>query len=204
MHATASEIAVRKAEDSELERVIAVLRRANAEFEALAPPSFYRAYLTNVLDVRSRWADSELLVAEVRKRGGIVGAITLYPDASREDWGWPPHWAGIRAVAVEPDARGRGVGRALAEACIERAGALGAPTVCLHTAPFMEAAIRMYEGVGFRRAPQYDGDADAMVGAETSEQSIVALAYQFDLQPSAKGDRDGNLLRGSRARHAGR
>jgi ribosomal protein S18 acetylase RimI-like enzyme len=187
MQATASKVAIREANDSEIEPVIALLRRANAEFEVLTPPSFFRAYLENVLDVWSRREDSELLVAELPDSGRIVGAITFYPDASREGWGWPPGWAGIRAVAVEPQARGLGVGRRLAEACIDRARVVGAPTVCLHTAAFMKAAIRMYEGVGFRRAPEYDRNADAMVGSSARGPSVVALAYRLDLEPIGGG-----------------
>jgi ribosomal protein S18 acetylase RimI-like enzyme len=182
MQATESAVAIREANDSEIEGVIALLQRANAEFEALVPPAFYRAYLRNVIDVWSRRGDSELLVAELRGSGRIVGAITFYPDASREGWGWPPEWAGIRAVGVEPESRGVGVGRRLAEACIDRARVVGAPTVCLHTAAFMKAAIRMYERVGFRRAPEYDGNADAMVGSIASGISIAALAYRLDLE----------------------
>src|SRR5207248_438411 len=106
---------------------------ANSEFESVLPPAFYGAYLANALDVQRRFGESQLLVAEFG--GRIVGAITLYPNAADEGWGWPRHWTGIRALAVEPSARGLGIGLRLADACIERSRVLGAPTVCLHTAP---------------------------------------------------------------------
>jgi ribosomal protein S18 acetylase RimI-like enzyme len=175
-------IVVREAEEHDLAHVLEVLRAANAEFEAVLPPAFYRAYLANVLDVRSRLGESQLFIAEQSTGGGIVGAITLYPDASRQGWGWPSQWAGIRTVAVEPSARRLGVGRRLTEACIERAGLLGVPTACLHTAPFMQAAIRMYETLGFRRAPEWDGDAGVMVGSPATETRIPALAHRLDLR----------------------
>lgn len=178
---TAERIVVREAQEAELEHVVNILRAANEEFESVLPEDFYRAYLANVLDVRSRLADAQLLVAELGESRGIGGAITLYPDASREGWGWPPRWAGIRAVAVEPSKRGLGIGRRLAEVCIERARGLAAPTICLHTAPFMQAAIRMYESVGFRRAAEYDGDAAEMVAPTAIEPRIPALAYRLDL-----------------------
>ncbi len=178
---TAHRVVIREAEDGDLEGVVSVLAAANAEFQKVVPRSFYDAYLANVLDVQSRRHDSQLLVAEDGETVRILGAITLYPDASREGWGWPPRWAGIRAVAVAPSARRRGIGRGLATACLERASALGAPTVCLHTAPFMEAAIRTYESVGFRRAPEFDGDAGEMVNARGMESRIPALAYRLDL-----------------------
>ena len=101
-----SRVVVREAEVPDLDRVVEVLRAANAEFEEVLPPAFYRAYLANVVDVRSRLAESQLLLAEREER--IVAAITLYPDATAEGWGWPRHWTGIRAVGVEPSARGLG------------------------------------------------------------------------------------------------
>ena len=58
---------------------------------------------------------------------------------------------------------------------------LGAPTVCLHTAPFMAAAIRMYESLAFRRAPEFDRDAGEMVQSAAIESRIPALAYRLDL-----------------------
>jgi ribosomal protein S18 acetylase RimI-like enzyme len=177
---TAQRVIVREAGEAELERVLSVLAAANAEFEAVVPRAFYDAYLANVLDLASRSLDAQLLVAEFGDGRHVIGAITLYPDASKEGWGWPAGWAGIRAVAVEPSARGLGIGRRLAEACVERARALGAPTICLHTAPFMEAAIRMYESLGFRRAAEYDGDAGEMVGSAAFQPRIPALAYRLD------------------------
>jgi ribosomal protein S18 acetylase RimI-like enzyme len=170
---------VRDATLSDLGSVVSVLRAANAEFEQQVPSAFYRAYVADVFDVRSRFEESQLLVAEVE--GRIVGAITLYPDASREGWGWPSEWTGIRAVAVDPSARGAGIGRELAQECIERSRALGARAVCLHTATFMRAAMAMYESLGFRRAPQFDRDAAELLGSERLEVPIAALAYRHDL-----------------------
>jgi predicted N-acetyltransferase YhbS len=183
-----SEIVVREAEEDDLDRVVGVLRAANVEFETLLSPAFYRAYLANVLDVRSRLDESQLFVASEGDR--IVGAITLYPDASKEGWGWPSDWTGIRTVAVEPSARGLGIGRRLVQHCIERSQAIGANAVCLHTAPFQAAAIVMYERVGFRRAREFDRDAGEFVGLDSYEPRIGALAYLFELS-GAKSDRKG-------------
>jgi predicted N-acetyltransferase YhbS len=171
---------VRNAEAPDFDSVTSVLRAANREFEAVVPSAFYRAYLANVLDIESRLEDAQLLVAE--HAGRIVGTITLYRDASCEGWGWPSHWTGIRAVAVDPSARRLGIGRRLAEACIERSRALGAQAVCLHTAWFMRAATTMYERVGFRRVPELDGDAAEMLGVGAIDPRIDALAYRLDLE----------------------
>ncbi len=176
---TPSETVIRGAERRDLDRVVSVLRAANAEFERALPQRFFRAYLANVLDVRSRLEYSQLIVAEHGSR--MVGTIALYPDASREGWGWPPHWTGIRAVAVEPGSRGLGIGRQLAQECIDRSRSLGAPAVCLHTGDFMDAAMVMYERLGFRRVPEFDRDAAELVESMAGEQRVAALAYRLDL-----------------------
>ncbi len=172
---------VRPAEPSELVAVIDVLRAAHSEFAAALPASVYAAYLANVLDVYSRLAASELLLAELE--GRIVGTITLYPNASDEGWDWPSHWAGIRAVGVAPHARGHGIGRQLAEAAIARARELDKAAVCLHTAHFMRAAVPLYESLGFRRCPDYDQDVSALFGVDPVGDPMLAIGYCLPLEP---------------------
>jgi predicted N-acetyltransferase YhbS len=169
---TTASTVIREAAEADLERVVAVLFAANVQFERVLPPAFYHAYLSNLLDVHSRLNESQLLVAEYEDR--LVGTITLYPDASKEGWDWPAQWTGIRAVAVAPEARGLGIGRRLAQECIDRSRALAAPTVCLHTASFMEAAVAMYERLGFRRRPAFDLQAEAMFAGDAAEPRIAA------------------------------
>lgn len=90
-----------------------------------------------------------LFVAKLEGTGGadgVVGALTLvmYPLPT-----------GLRAhvddVVVDDVVRGRGVGEALVRAALDRAVEVGARTVDLTSRPSREAAIRLYERVGFRR-----------------------------------------------------
>jgi GNAT superfamily N-acetyltransferase len=92
---------------------------------------------------------SQLLVAE--DGGRLVGAVAYCPPGSepRAEF-FEPDWPIVRMLVVEPAARGRGVGRRLTEACIERARRDGAPLIALHTSPAMEAALAMYLGMGFK------------------------------------------------------
>ena len=53
-------------------------------------------------------------------------------------------------------ARGAGVGRALAEACLRLAAGKGHSQVILHTTQAMQVAWRLYEKLGFRRSPDLD------------------------------------------------
>jgi [ribosomal protein S18]-alanine N-acetyltransferase len=57
--------------------------------------------------------------------------------------------AHLARVIVRPDARGRGLGRVLVRALVERAAARGARRATLNVYPQNEAALRLYEAAGF-------------------------------------------------------
>lgn len=59
----------------------------------------------------------------------------------------------LAKMAVAPSARGRGVGRALAEAAIAKARTLGASRVELLSNTVLEPAIRLYRSLGFVEVP---------------------------------------------------
>ena len=169
---------IRAAGPSDLPAVRRVLLAAYQEYAATLPPAVFGRYLTDILDVGSRAGAGELLVAE---RGGrVVGTVTFYPDAAGEELGWPAGWAGLRALGVEPRARGLGIGLALLEACLERARAAGAPVLCLHTAEFMTAAVAIYQAAGFRRDPAHDFEATSRLALE-GVRPVPILAYRLDL-----------------------
>src|SRR5215211_3058346 len=106
---------------------------------------------------------------EVAAAGRVVGTVTLYlADGSEQ---WRPGDAMFRFLAVAPAARGRGVGRALFEACLARARAAGKRRMALHTTEWMATARAMYERAGFHREPE--GDARLP--------GLHILAYAADL-----------------------
>lgn len=59
--------------------------------------------------------------------------------------------AHIEDVVVDDDARGAGVGTALAHAMLDRARELGSVTVDLTSRPAREAANRLYQNLGFKQ-----------------------------------------------------
>lgn len=75
-------------------------------------------------------------------------------------------------MAVVPEAREQGIGKALMMECIRRAGGLGANCLNLHTTDMMQVAMRMYQRMGFIRAPELDFHPDP---------SVPVKAYRLDL-----------------------
>ena len=168
------------ADRQEVESVRAVLRRANEQFAGLVPAPLFAAYLADVLDIESRLPRSRTLVAE--QDGVIVGCVSYFRDANDEGIGpsIPAGAAGIRAVAVDPIARGRGLGKRLAAAAVDLARKDGATAAVLHTWSVMRAAIRVYEDVGFRRAPVYDAGSSTFFPSDAGEDP-PALAFWLSL-----------------------
>jgi GNAT superfamily N-acetyltransferase len=129
---------------------------ANAEFAPTDPDAPFQTswarYLTSMADAAARAADGTLLVAV--EDGRVVGTVTLYLTDSSEQWRLGD--AMFRFLAVDPAARGRGIGRALFQACLDRARAAGKRRMALHTTRWMATARAMYERAGFRREPEGD------------------------------------------------
>ena len=168
---------IRPLRTGEREATRAVIRRANAEFAAQVPKSFFVAYMASALDLEGRLATGgDILVAE--RDGRVVGTITYFRDANDEGMGpgFPPGVSGIRATAVDPASRGLGLGVALVEACVDRARADGTAAIALHTAAFMTAAMGLYERTGFVRDPSFDFPAREFFPYGPADE-ITALAF---------------------------
>ena len=94
-----------------------------------------------------------LLVKEGSLAVGIVGLKPLAAGIAE-----------IKRLYVAPEARGNGLGRALAERAIAEARAKGYGRLRLDThRPSMAAAIALYRGLGFAEIPPYGPDLDGEI-----------------------------------------
>jgi ribosomal protein S18 acetylase RimI-like enzyme len=59
----------------------------------------------------------------------------------------------LTKMAVDPEARGAGVGRKLLSSALDTFAAMGGGTLFLETNTRLQPAIRLYESVGFRHQP---------------------------------------------------
>jgi GNAT superfamily N-acetyltransferase len=144
---------VRQARDEELEAAGDVVADAYRPMPGMGAG---HPYLDEVRDARGRSGEVEVLVA-VDDAGCILGSVSYVRDhtspyAELEVEGE----AGFRMLGVAEAARGRGVGRALVEACVERARAASRRGVALSTDPRWTTAQRVYERAGFRHVPERD------------------------------------------------
>jgi ribosomal protein S18 acetylase RimI-like enzyme len=147
-----ADIEVRPVRPDEYEAVGAVTVAAYGTIEGYSPGDGYAAELR---DVAGRSQSAEVLAA-VDGNGSVLGGVTFVggfgPLAEFEG----SDEAGMRMLAVAPAAQGHGVGRLLTQACIDRARASGRARLVLHTTGAMTAAHRLYQGLGFVRAPERD------------------------------------------------
>ncbi|MFI2759339.1 GNAT family N-acetyltransferase [Streptomyces echinatus] len=112
-------------------------------------------YLGELRDVAGRAAAAEVLVAV--RDAGLLGGVTFVPSGGPMTDIAGPGEAEIRMLAVDHAARGQGAGEALVRACVERARAVeGCAGVVLSTQRTMRTAHRIYERLGFERAPERD------------------------------------------------
>jgi ribosomal protein S18 acetylase RimI-like enzyme len=117
----------------------------------LAGPD-YRATLADVED-RARHTDLLVAVSGDRVVGSVAFAwhATAYAEITAG-----PDEAAFRMLAVSPEARGRGTGRALVQACVDRARAAGVRRIVISSETTMVAAHRLYVSMGFQRDPVRD------------------------------------------------
>ncbi|OMF89249.1 GNAT family N-acetyltransferase [Paenibacillus sp. FSL R7-0337] len=151
-----TELVIREAVASDRGAIAGVLLEAYSEYAAVLPEPFWAEYRDSILGSVHGDAPVFRIVAELD--GQIVGSVLLF-TSSEAAYGRPEldiHTPIIRLLAVSPAVRARGVARLLIQEAAERAIALGAASLNLHTSDMMASAIRLYERLGFKRAYETD------------------------------------------------
>jgi GNAT superfamily N-acetyltransferase len=145
-----SECTIRQARDDEFDTIASLIVDAYCEYAAQMSPDAWSTYGSEIANVHGRKNDATLYVAEVEER--VVGSVTMYS-------GWRGAQEGaaqLRLLAVPPEHRGSGVGRALMEACIEHAKRADKQRLVLTTTQEMAAVRELTERLGFVREPGLD------------------------------------------------
>lgn len=171
-NAPARTVDVRPARRDDHDAIRDVLAVGYGDFDPDTP------YLAWVLDP-SAWIprSTATLVAVDRDTDQLLGvvAFALAGTPLHEPVVPPMGDASFRFLAVDPGARGRGVGTRLVRACVERARAAGCRRLSIFTMAFMRPAQRLYAELGFDRRPDLDVEFPGGAG----------LALTLDLSPDA-------------------
>lgn len=146
---------IRDARHDEFEE-IGEIRVTAYQADGFLPPA--SGYTEVLRGLGADGLDQVLVAVGQAPAGGdqLLGTVMLQ--------GWPrtgevakgPDEAEMRALAVRPEARGAGVGKALVAAVIARAAEAGVRHLVLLTNTGMKTARYLYEAAGFSRLPDRD------------------------------------------------
>lgn len=132
-------------------------------------------YIASLRDVAGRVESGDVWVA-VDADGTILGTVwvarpgaPLSPSALEGE-------TDFRQLAVDPSARGRGVGVALTRHVIALATERGAERVVMNSGPQMTGAHALYAKVGFRRLTEREHPIEVAPG-----RWIDLLSFGFDI-----------------------
>ena len=163
-------VAVREALPAEYAAIGEVTAAAYAIFPETADDAGYTAELR---DVAGRASACPIYVAVDEGSGRVIGGA-MYVPGPGNPWAEVERdgEAGIRMLAVTPEAQGRGAGSALVEALLARARSDGRRGVVLLSTTSMTVAHRLYLRLGFRRQPDRDWEV---------EPGFVLICFSRDL-----------------------
>ncbi|HEY3528088.1 MAG TPA: GNAT family N-acetyltransferase [Nocardioides sp.] len=130
-------------------------------------------YVERLRDAARRDREAEVWVATPDDSEEILGTVTICPDGSVWREVSKPGEGEFRMLAVAPEARGRGVGGALVDLVVDRFRQEGARAVVMSTLPVMTSAHRIYEAVGFVRAPELDW---------SPTETVHLIGYRLELE----------------------
>jgi ribosomal protein S18 acetylase RimI-like enzyme len=172
MPSTEKPFHIRDASADELDAISKLTLAVYEQYATIMTPPAWEGLKGSVMNGLATTAPVERIVAE--QNGELVGSVMPFPAAVNV-YGNLTGQAAIselRLLAVTPPARGRGIGRALVEECIERMHKAGEKELGIHTSISMQAAIHLYESMGFTRFPTDDFQPE---GAE------LVTAYRLPL-----------------------
>jgi putative acetyltransferase len=136
--------AIRPIEPRDDAAVAAIIRAVMPEFGADGPG--FAIHDPEVGHMSSAYAGPRAAYFVVEIDGRVVGGAGIAPLA-----GGDGGTCELRKMYFLPEVRGRGVGRAMLERCLEAARAAGFERCYLETLTGMDAAQALYEKLGFRR-----------------------------------------------------
>lgn len=147
-----SALIVREAVEADKASIRSVLLEAYSQYETELADR-WPDYRDSILASVDQDGPKVRVVAE--RNGRIVGSALLF-DSSAAAYGRPElsiEGPIVRLLGVARAARGQGVATAIIRECVRISRKWGSDTLHLHTSDVMAAAVKLYERLGFERAP---------------------------------------------------
>jgi len=120
-------------------------------------PHYYHMLLN--IGALTKKPQTRLLIA-ISENGQIGGGVVYFGEMAQYGSGGKAtlekNAAGFRLLAVNPKSRGHGLGKKLTQVCIELAKSSNRTSMVIHTTMTMPIAWKMYQKMGFKRAPELD------------------------------------------------
>jgi len=152
---------IRNAVPSEFEKIGKLMVQVYSQLEGfpteLEQPNYYKM-LANIGELTNK-PETELLVA-ISSDEKIMGGVVYFSDMQYYGSGGiatkEQNASGFRLLAVDPLARGKGIGKLLINECILKAKDKNHNEVIIHSTMAMQIAWKMYENLGFKRSKDLD------------------------------------------------
>jgi putative acetyltransferase len=133
---------IRKVAPEDNKILAKIIRQVFEEHSAPTVGTVYSDPTTDHLFNLFKADKSILLVAEFE--GNVVGCCGIYPTP-----GLPSGYVELVKFYLHANARGRGIGKALMEGCIDAARKLGYTHVYIESLPEFAKAVDIYKKLGF-------------------------------------------------------
>ncbi len=148
---------IRDALPNEYDKIRELRLQAYQEHSSKIPEEHWNALKQQIVTDDRSVSEIDVIVAELN--GELVGTVVLFPakvlgyqGLVEDELEYPE----LRKLAVSNNVRGKGIAKALVNECIKRSKEKGYTAMGLHTADFMESAVKLYENIGFVRVPELD------------------------------------------------
>ena len=133
-------VRIRRATHSDAVLIAATLYGSFLAYESSYTPEAFAATVSTPEQIIERMKEGPIWVAFENERAIGTVSVVLKGEALY-----------VRGMAVDPAARGKGIGRRLLDCAEEFAVQSGCQSLFLSTTPFLTRAILLYEHYGFQR-----------------------------------------------------
>ncbi|MEQ9169156.1 MAG: GNAT family N-acetyltransferase [Fulvivirga sp.] len=170
---------IRDAHPSEFEEIGKLVSTVYSQLPDFPKEEALPTYYEQLRNVGQMTTNSAIhLFAAVDDDNTILGVVVYFDDmqfyGSKGVASSVKNAAGFRFLAVDPKARGLGVGKALSMYCIELAKSTGQEKLIIHSTKAMAVAWEMYLKIGFKRADYLDFEGNSI--------NVYGFEYVFDDQ----------------------